>query len=377
MKSFLSSLVALLLLSILPNYAVNFNYGTGLAMKSELANKALINAMEKVDNRVYAVGVHGLAIFSDDRGETWIQSDVMPYDNTLTDISCPTKNMCWASGHDATILHSNDGGLNWVVQFQDEGFDAPLLSIHMYDENVGIALGAFSLSLRTQDGGKNWGYLFVTDDEYQPHLNYVFSDPQLWRKSTANEGFAVGELGKFYLSPDKGLTWMTIDSGYFGSLWSGIKADVGLYLLLGMSGNIIIANELDPNLEEPPLDKHTGLECFESGYYVGDCKVFTFEYTNIGVKNSLTNAVVMEDGRIAISGNGGTVTIIDLFKKRVIETCVRSDRLSNTSIVYLGNEEFLIAGENGFRKHSMIECFDNFTSENSTPQDSYYKVDLS
>ena len=140
--------------------------------------------------------------------------------------------MCWASGHDATILHSNDGGLNWAVQFQDEGFDAPLLSIHMYDENVGIALGAFSLSLRTQDGGKNWGYLFVTDDEYQPHLNYVFSDPQLWRKSTANEGFAVGELGKFYLSPDKGLTWMTIDSGYFGSLWSGIKADVGLYFFM-------------------------------------------------------------------------------------------------------------------------------------------------
>ena len=125
---------------------------------------------------------------------------------------------------------------------------------------------------------------------FQPHLNYAFSDPQLWRRSAAEEGFAVGELGQFYLSPDRGLTWMTIDSGYFGSLWSGIKADNGLYLLLGMSGNLIIANELNPNTE-PPKDKHTALACFEGGLFNGDCKVFTFDYTNIGVKKSVSNPI--------------------------------------------------------------------------------------
>ncbi len=345
-------------------------------MQSELAHKALINAMEYIDGRVYAVGVHGIAIFSDDDGYTWTQSKEVPYDNTLTDISCPTKNLCWASGHDATILHTRDAGQTWEIQYSDETFDAPLLSIHMYDENVGIAIGAFALSLRTQDGGKSWGYLFVTEDEYQPHLNYAFSDPQLWRRSAAEEGFAVGELGQFYLSPDRGLTWMTIDSGYFGSLWSGIKADNGLYLLLGMSGNLIIANELNPNTE-PPRDKHTALACFEGGLFNGDCKVFTFDYTNIGVKNSLTHAIVLEDGRIAISGNGGAVSVIDLYKKKTIETCVRSDRLSNTSIVNLGSGEFLIAGEKGFRRHNMSECYSNFKSENSNSQDAYYTIDLS
>ena len=86
---------------------------------------------------------------------------------------------------------------------------------------------------------------------------------------------------------------------------------------------------------------------------------------------------MLEDGRIAISGNGGTISIIDLYRKKNIETCVRSDRLSNTSLVYLGNEEFLLAGEKGFRKHSMTKCLENFKSENSTSQDSYYTVDLS
>ena len=85
---------------------------------------------------------------------------------------------------------------------------------------------------------------------------------------------------------------------------------------------------------------------------------------------------MMDDGRIAISGNGGSVTIVDLYRKKTVETCVRSDRLSNTSIVYLGGEEFLLAGEDGFRKHSMEECYDNFVSVDSKSQDTYYTVDL-
>ena len=48
-----------------------------------------------------------------------------------------------------------------------------------------------------------------------------------------------------------------------------------------------------------------------------------FDNIFIGTKNSLTNAIMMDDGRIAISGNGGSVTIVDLYKKTV-ETCVRS-----------------------------------------------------
>ena len=85
---------------------------------------------------------------------------------------------------------------------------------------------------------------------------------------------------------------------------------------------------------------------------------------------------MMDDGRIAISGNGGSVTVVDLYRKKTVETCVRSDRLSNTSIVYLGGEEFLLAGEDGFRIHNMKECYNNFTSSSNNSQDTYYTVDL-
>ena len=356
-------------------FAANFNYGTEYAAKSELAHLSLINALEKVGDRIYGVGVHGIIIFSDDDGDTWTQADKVPTQNTLTDISCSTEQLCWATGHDATILHSNDSGKTWEVQYIDMDFDAPLLSIHMYDDNNGIAIGAFALSLRTSNGGVSWDYLFVSDDEFQPHINYTYGDAQAWRQSSKNEGYAVGELGKYYVSDDQGLNWLEIDTGYFGSFWSGIKVDNGQSLLLGMSGKLTLATLIDRD-ENPPEDKEVYVACYESGLYVDECKVYVFDNLFIGTKNSLTNAIVLDDGRIAMSGNGGAVSIVDLHRNGDIQTCIRADRLSNTSIIQLNNDEFLLAGESGVRKHSMRQCLDNFNNQESNSQDSYITVSI-
>lgn len=356
-------------------FAANFNYGSEYAAKSELAHLSLINALEKVGGRIYGVGVHGIIIFSDDDGETWTQADSVPTQNTLTDISCSTEQLCWATGHDATILHSNDSGKTWGIQYFDIDFDAPLLSIHMYDDNTGIAIGAFALSLRTSNGGDSWDYLFVSDDEFQPHLNYTYGDGQAWRQSSMDEGYAVGELGKYYVSDDQGLNWLEIDTGYFGSFWSGIKVDNGQSLLLGMSGKLTLATLIDRD-ENPPEDKEVYVACYESGLYVDECKVYVFDNLFIGTKNSLTNAILLDDGRIAMSGNGGAISIVDLHRNRDIQTCVRADRLSNTAIIQLNNDEFLLAGESGVRKHNMRQCLDNFNNQESNSQDSYITVSI-
>jgi len=352
-----------------------FNLGTEFAAKSPNAHKALINALEKSGDRIFGVGVHGIIVYSDDEGETWTQAKEVPFTKTLTDISCPTQNKCWATGHDATILHSYDAGETWQIQYQDVEFDAPFLSIHMYDDYEGVAIGAFALSLRTANGGISWDYLFIDDDEFQPHLNYTYGDNQAWRKSAQNEGYAVGELGKYYVTDDRGLNWLAIETGYLGSYWSGIKVDQGQSLLLGMSGNITIATLYELNDPVPP-DKATAIACYESGYYRGDCKVYAFEDLFIGTKNSLTNANLLDDGRIVLSGNGGVISIIDMVREKNIKTCVRSDRLSNTSVIPLSIDTFLIAGESGMRKHSMEQCYQNFVSEDSTSQDAFYEISI-
>ena len=371
---FLIIIFNLLLLTNL-SFSSQFNLGTKYAAISPNAHKALINALEKSGDRIFGVGVHGIIVYSDDEGETWTQAKEVPFTKTLTDISCPTQNKCWATGHDATILHSYDAGETWEIQYQDVEFDAPFLSIHMYDDYEGVAIGAFALSLRTANGGISWDYLFIDDDEFQPHLNYTYGDNQAWRKSAQNEGYAVGELGKYYVTDDRGLNWLAIETGYFGSYWSGIKVDQGQSLLLGMSGNITIATLYELNDPVPP-DKATAIACYESGYYRGDCKVYAFDDLFIGTKSSLTNANLLEDGRIVLSGNGGVISVIDMVREKNIKTCVRSDRLSNTSVIPLSIDTFLIAGESGMRKHSMEQCYQNFVSEDSTSQDAFYEISI-
>ena len=111
---FIIIIINLLFLTNL-SFSSQFNFGTGFAAKSPNAHKALINALEKSGDRIFGVGVHGIIVYSDDEGETWTQADQVPFTKTLTDISCPTQNKCWATGHDATILHSFDAGKTWQV----------------------------------------------------------------------------------------------------------------------------------------------------------------------------------------------------------------------------------------------------------------------
>ena len=90
------------------SYISDFNYDTGLALISKNAHKATITSMDKYEDRIYAIGVHGIILYSDDNGEKWTQSELVPFKNTLTDIECVSKSQCWAIGHDALILHTTD-----------------------------------------------------------------------------------------------------------------------------------------------------------------------------------------------------------------------------------------------------------------------------
>ena len=174
--------------------AANFNLDTGFAADASKYNKTLINAVSKSGTRLIGVGIHGIIIYSDDMGTNWEQATV-PTTKTLTDIDCIDKNTCWATGHDAYILKTTDQGQNWTIQYQDEIFDAPLLSISMFNESAGIAVGAFAKSLMTTDGGNTWKEFFVTEDEFQPHLNNVLVNGQ--------NAYVTGELGLFYHSSDQ------------------------------------------------------------------------------------------------------------------------------------------------------------------------------
>ena len=196
----------------------------------------------------------------------------------------------------------------------------------MFNENAGIAVGAFAKSLMTTDGGNTWKDFFVTEDEFQPHLNNVLVNGQ--------NAYVAGELGLFYHSADQGLNWSIFETGYTGSLWSSLLISKNNLILIGMSGNIITATPTDNN---------------------------KFEFKNYynGVKNTLTSAVNLSNGKIAISGLGGVISVIDFNDNKNISTCIRQDRLGNNAIVEGENGNLLIVGQKGARLHSMQECYAN------------------
>ena len=155
-------LSALFLLPINSVSSSNFNYGSGFAAQSALKEKSLINAMEKIDDRIYAAGEHGIIIYSDDLGDTWTQAESVPYTSTITDLSCPTKKSCWVVGHDAVILHSNDYGKTWVKQYEDIDF----IRDQIKDDLVSGAEKNGVKVLTMVDVG--WVYWFSTEAVFTP-----------------------------------------------------------------------------------------------------------------------------------------------------------------------------------------------------------------
>ncbi|HJU38459.1 MAG TPA: YCF48-related protein, partial [Tahibacter sp.] len=132
-----------------------------------LATQALLLDFVESGKRAIAVGENGMVLLSDDR-TAWRQAAQVPTRATLTAVAA-VGDRVWAVGRDGVIVASVDGGENWTLQRKDPwqppgaqsaGGDArhgaPLLDVLFFDENRGVAVGAYSLFLETADGGATW-----------------------------------------------------------------------------------------------------------------------------------------------------------------------------------------------------------------------------
>ena len=112
------------------------------AMQAPLASKSLMLDIIKInDKQLVAVGERGHILLSND-AITWRQANV-PVRTTLTAVYFVDESHGWAVGHDATILFSQDGGENWVIQQFLPEKEKPLLDVTFKDSQQGIAIGAY------------------------------------------------------------------------------------------------------------------------------------------------------------------------------------------------------------------------------------------
>ena len=191
----------------------------------------------------------------------------MPVQVTLTRVFFLNDQLGWAVGHDATILQSHDGGLNWQVQQYLPSLEKPLFDVYFKDAQQGIAVGAYGLVFRTIDGGITWKsefhqeFLLADDIDYLnevkaedeaayldeiafilPHFNGLVRD--------GHSLFLLGETGLLAKSDDFGVTWQQFDAFYQGSFFSLARTKNGKVLVAGLRGHVFRSDKANSQWDE-------------------------------------------------------------------------------------------------------------------------------
>ncbi len=273
-----------LLICTLPVAAVSIQKP---ALMSALSSKVLLTDSEKLSaNAGYVgVGLYGHIVHSEN-GDTWSQA-TSPVQILLTNVFFLDDKLGWATGHDAVILHTTDGGKNWQLQYEDPipGGDIPkpLLDVYFADENNGFASGAYGLMLKTSNGGQDWApvptdalYEKLMDLEMEPEPNFNSLIP------FGDKLLIAGELGTLLVfdpaAEDEESRWTLIDSPYVGSFFGASLVSDDLYIY-GLRGNIYHSSD-------------------EGG---------SWNKIETGVITNIYDCIDMKNGTVVFLGAGGTI----------------------------------------------------------------------
>jgi photosystem II stability/assembly factor-like uncharacterized protein len=106
----------------------------------------------------------------------------------------------FAVGDHGTILHTPDGGTNWLP-LESGVPEANLYSVSFLNLNDGLIVGDnidSQVILKTTDGGQNWTK--IPNNIIESLYDVCFAGPQV--------AYAVGNYGVIYKSGDGGLNWV-------------------------------------------------------------------------------------------------------------------------------------------------------------------------
>lgn len=223
------------------------------AIRASKAEKVLLTDIEFTGDKLIAVGKHGTIVASQD-GKTWQQAAV-PTQVLLTAVNFVDNKNGWACGHDATIINTTDGGMNWKLQHVEESLDKPCLDILFMTKQHGFAVGAYGMFYETNDGGLSWNKRFLDSLLFEGDRDYLNdlkqTDPEGYEIETSSilphfnrivaahdKLMLVGEMGLLAHSTDNGKTWQRDEEIYPGSFFAYAVNNKGQELVAGLRGNI-------------------------------------------------------------------------------------------------------------------------------------------
>lgn len=277
-----------------------------------LADQSLMLSITKVGTSLLMVGERGHVLKSKDEGETWYQIKNVPVDISLTKVVA-YNNHVWAVGHDAAIIHSQDAGETWELQFYDAEREVPFLSAHFVNETTGFVVGAYGTIFSTTDSGVTWVEGLI-DEELDYHLNDI-------TRGEDGNFYIAAEAGYFFRSLDQGETWEAIELPYMGSMF-GVVTLTDTVVLFGLRGNILISKDQGENWQEV--------------------------YTDLS--NNLFGAYRLSNSKILIVGANGSRLVYENQSVEIFPGADSGDDYAD--VLVLGNRAILV-GETGYKIQSI------------------------
>lgn len=299
-------------------------------------------AIANAGARVVAVGLRGLIVFSDDKGRSWHQARV-PVQTDLVAVQFVNSQQGWVTGHDAVILHTEDGGQTWTKQLDNRAaaieFPAyyrkriasgdasavpflkevllntqgdtslPFLSVYFVDLQHGFAVGSFGMIVATDDGGKHWlPWLDHIDNNGFLNLNVI--------RKIGKDLFIAGEQGGVYRYDEKRQSFIAVPAPYKGSFFDVAGTD-SFMLAVGLRGTV----------------------------YRSVDQGATWQSVDTPVKDSFTTAAVIDDMTILASSGGNLLVSRD--HGLTFQTEAVSHPMLFTAIDALDAQRLVLAGLQG------------------------------
>jgi photosystem II stability/assembly factor-like uncharacterized protein len=294
-----------------------------------LAQSKLLLDLANAGDQLIAVGQRGHVLVYD---KSWTQVPT-PVLSQLTKVFFLDAKLGWAVGHDASIIHTQDGGLTWQLQMQSREIEKPFLDIRFFNANEGIAIGAYGLFYRTLDGGKTWAPEFHEELLFEEDVSYLAElkaeDEALYLSERAallphfnriirlNDSrlLLVGELGLVAVSNDNGKHFTRTDFDYDGSMFNAIQVGEQIYVM-GLRGHV----------------------------FKTDLSLSDWQQVELPVKSSLNGALVHQ-GELYIVGNAGIVLRLD--GKGHAEIVARRQGENIVAVAESADKQLWFAGSNG------------------------------
>ncbi|EKE86916.1 WD40/YVTN/BNR-like repeat-containing protein [Idiomarina xiamenensis] len=294
--------------------------------KAQVDTSVLLTAVTSVAEQAWAVGHHGVIIYSSDGGQHW-QRQLDGFQLFDLEAAELKQRIAHLQSELEQAAEDDAGDLQFALedaQFllenidlarQESGPVKPLLDVYAMDAERIFAVGAYNTFLYSADGGRNWQSIAGRlENSGGFHLNAMTGQ--------GDTLFIVGEAGQLFRSDDAGQTWQTLNSPYNGSFFGTHVDEQGRWWLYGLRGHAYVSSDN------------------------GD----SFLKIATGTDANLSGGLSLATGYTLLVGNSGVmskVTADNSSNPDVIEHSsgsVLTDALSN-------DEGFVLVGRNGIQHY--------------------------